>query len=178
MIVKRITFQVCRCYVALILLASAEVHIMNPFAFILSSYRYHLPVSETALLLAVITLPAIHCALVVCLFGRPDIKSAYVCCAILMICYGFLQLRVVHTGMNIPCGCFSHSSTSKISKITLIVPLSVFIAVAFCLFTRPRPNILRPHPNSLISMHHQLLPDSKQFEQLGKGNLTNFLDAI
>jgi|GEM_PF-5993592 len=144
MIVKRITFQVCRCYVALILLASAEVHIMNPFAFILSSYRYHLPVSETALLLAVITLPAIHCALVVCLFGRPDIKSAYVCCAILMVCYGFLQLRVVHTGMNIPCGCFSHSSTSKISKITLYSPIIGVHSGSFLPVHSPSPQYSAP----------------------------------
>lgn len=135
MIAKLCVFQGCRIYIALMLLASAEGHLSNPFAFILSTYKYHLLVSEIPLLLVAIMLPAIHCALVVGFFCKPEFKSTYILCGLLMLFYVVVQLWSMYKGIDIPFGCFSHYTSSKISKSTLIVPLSGFVSACCCYLT-------------------------------------------
>jgi hypothetical protein len=129
-----------RYAIALALLYSALVHVSNPYAFVVVMTKYNLTDDPILLSLASVLLPALHLTLLSSILFHGRRQLAYWGVVGLMAFYASMQFRAMHLGLDISCGCFSHSSKSKITLVSAMVPLGVALSALICLWLERERN--------------------------------------
>ncbi|HYH67831.1 MAG TPA: MauE/DoxX family redox-associated membrane protein [Urbifossiella sp.] len=112
----------CQLALAVVLLYSASVHLSNPYAYILSMSRYGITYNEPFLSVLAYLFPVAHTALAVWLLAGFNPRCCLLLTSVLMAVYAGAQAFAVSGGNEIPCGCFSHTSTATVSWRTVATP--------------------------------------------------------
>jgi hypothetical protein len=125
--------------IAIVLLRSASLHFTNPYAFLVSIYKYELVNPRVGELVA-ITLPALQSLVAIGLLSRVAVSASLMLSTVLMTMFTCVQGTALAKGLEISCGCFGPVSERQVnfSSVTFVGMLAIAAAVAFA-FHRTHP---------------------------------------
>lgn len=107
-----------RLALGLLLLSSAIVKIMDPYAFLSIVYRYEMVGPQAGVAVALVV-PAIELALAICLLANVMLLGASLTVSAISFIFLVAQSLAMHAGLHISCGCFSVREFEPISAYTI-----------------------------------------------------------
>jgi len=115
--------------------------IRQPYDFLSDVYSYELVGPKLGLLVAM-TMPWLELLVGICLVGGIFISGALLVSAGMAVMFTFVISSALYRGLDISCGCFSTSAADKISYLTLIRAIFIFLvsgaAYLAVVFLNPR----------------------------------------
>ncbi|GAB5443099.1 MAG: hypothetical protein Fues2KO_34480 [Fuerstiella sp.] len=117
--------------IAIVLLRSATHHFTNPYAFLISIYKYELVNPRVGEVVA-ITLPALQSLVAIGLLSRVAVSASLMLSTTLMTMFTAVQATALAKGLDISCGCFGPVSERQVnfSSVTFVGILTIAAAVA------------------------------------------------
>ena len=111
---------------------SANVHLSNPYNFLLHVYSYDV-VSESLGFFVAALLPSMHLAIGIALLFFPSFRPfCFGAATALLFAFTAFQLQAHLRGLNISCGCFSNNSEDPITWVIIGRTATLFLIATLC----------------------------------------------
>jgi hypothetical protein len=124
---------ILRMVLGFILIWAALDKIRLPYQFLGNVYDYGMLGPRWGLAVAIF-LPWLELGLGICLLSRVLVGGAFLCSGALMSVFAYAQIWAIYNNLEISCGCFSQSSGTTVSYVTLMRTCTLLFTAAVAYF--------------------------------------------